>query len=276
MAKRFVAVVAAAAPVLAVGGVAFAALASHGEISAASQPVAQASASQALRGRSDNFVVLKDFGDVADVADTTAVQPQITPVQIALLQGNGGGGSAGSSQDEQMAADALADAVTTQLATLGPNATQQDVNNAIATVLANNGTADAVVITAALNAVAQKTGNDAVVAAVNVVLTNPASLGAVLTTTQQTAIATATPAQKQAAGAITTQVAASIPATTLSFASNGGGGGGGGNNGGGGQNGSGSSTGSSTASNNGANNGSTNGSPSGSSTVSGGSSSYTG
>jgi hypothetical protein len=224
MAKRLVALVAVAAPILAIGGVAFAQLAGHSAVAAVSGAYAGSVVSREPQGprTGDSFApaaVAPALPALADL-DGGAGQPQAFRLALldTVLQATDTSADGGTSNAVKQAdAKDLADAINAALALLPAGATQDQVNAAVANAVnayisAHNGVADAVVISAALAVVQNNDASPAVTAAVTYVKTTPVV---------QAALAAMTVAQQNAATTITAAVAPTVTAVAVAFNSTG-------------------------------------------------------
>jgi hypothetical protein len=229
MAKRFVLLVAVAAPALAVGSVAFAALASHGATGAGAAYTGSAVSHdiQATRA-SDNLALaaLEQPGPApaelpapADLApqlqagvDAGIGQPQA--FKLALLADATPTSADGGTTNavKQAEAKALAIALNMALDMVQDGATQDQVNialdNAVSAYVMANG-ADPVVIAAALAVVQDNDNNAAVTAAVASVRSNNAVVKA--------ALQSMTPSQQNATITIAAAVAPTVNTVAIAL-----------------------------------------------------------
>jgi hypothetical protein len=207
MAKRLVALVAVAAPVLAIGGVAFAQLASHSAVTAAAAVYTGSAVSHDIGAiRAGDSLALElpaalpapaDLAPAQSIADVSFTQSQA--FKLALLdtvaQTTDASGTSGSTNvQDQIDAKALAQKINDALSMLPDNATQDQVNAAIASAV--SGVSNPVVLTAALAVVQKNDNSPAVTAAVAAVKSSPtiAPILSTMTTTQQNVALTITAA----------------------------------------------------------------------------------
>lgn len=222
MAKRLVALVAVAAPVLAIGGVAFAQLASHSAIAAASAAYAGSAVSHDIQAArvSDDLALAALAPTALPAPEDLAAQPQADvgaslaqpqAFKLALLdtalQSNDSATSGGSTNAaQQTEAKALAQKINDALAMVKDGATQDQIDAALASALA--GVTDPVVITAAL-AVVQKNDNSPAVTAAVANVKASSTIAPIL--------ATMTVTQQNVATTITAAVAPTVSTVAIAF-----------------------------------------------------------